>query len=330
MTDGKSSWLARLLGRLLPAPRSHPVPYSAIETVCVFILMWAVWPMAGYLLVTETGLGARLYGPAAMKSLRAKDRPKDDLIRERVVLAAVLITFPFQLLTAPLLLRFLSGTRPYHFGLTSQRLRDNALLGLLGWMVLTPPVHGINWAITEGFKWLAPDNVGKHGFERLSQSESVTGGELGLILFLAVVVAPIVEEISFRGVIQTWLTTSRSGAHFVMVMVFCLAFPMDPEKWTQLNNGDWLVLAPPLFVLLMVPGYLLVSRRQRTPAGTALYATSMLFGMVHQAVWPSPIALFVLALGLGWLALQTGSLVGPMVLHSLFNGVACVHMLLLR
>jgi membrane protease YdiL (CAAX protease family) len=41
-------------------------------------------------------------------------------------------------------------------------------------------------------------------------------------------------------------------------------------------------------------------------------------------VWPTPVALFVLALGLGALAYRTQSLVGPVVLHGLFNGFNCL------
>jgi membrane protease YdiL (CAAX protease family) len=330
MDDGKSNEPAHFLGRLLPPKHDRPVPYSGLEAFLIVFLMAAFWPAVGYLLVTETKLGSWLYGPDAMNRLHAKDRQPDDLIRERVGLSAALVAFPFQLLTAPLLLRFLSGTRPYHFGLTTFRLRDNVVLGLLGWMALTPPVLTLNWAVTTGFQWLAPNQVKVHGFARLSKSQSLTGIELGMIIFLATVAAPVVEEMLFRGVVQSWLDQHERGSHIVMGMVFILALPMQTEKWEQLLAGDWLGMAPVLFVVLMVPEYLWVWSRQRSPGGTAIYATSMLFAIFHAGVWPSPIPLFVLALGLGWLARRTGSLIGPMVLHSLFNGVACVQMLLER
>ncbi|HKB41983.1 MAG TPA: CPBP family intramembrane glutamic endopeptidase, partial [Gemmataceae bacterium] len=67
-------------------------------------------------------------------------------------------------------------------------------------------------------------------------------------------------------------------------------------------------------------------RKARTPFGPALYATSLFFAAMHSFAWPSPVPLFALALVLGWLAERTQSLVGPMVLHGLFNGVACVQL----
>jgi membrane protease YdiL (CAAX protease family) len=64
-------------------------------------------------------------------------------------------------------------------------------------------------------------------------------------------------------------------------------------------------------------------------AAGAIYATSLLFAAAHSFAWPSPVSLFVLALGLGYLAYRTQSLVAPIVLHALFNGTSCALILLL-
>ncbi len=52
--------------------------------------------------------------------------------------------------------------------------------------------------------------------------------------------------------------------------------------------------------------------------------SSLLFAAFHAEIWPSPIPLFLFALGLGWLAYRSNSLVGPIVVHVLFNAVACI------
>ena len=75
--------------------------------------------------------------------------------------------------------------------------------------------------------------------------------------------------------------------------------------------------------LLAATVVFLTTPRSRDNTVPAILGTSVLFAMIHAAVWPSPVALFVLALGLGWLKERTRSLVGPMVLHSLFNAVNC-------
>ncbi len=59
-------------------------------------------------------------------------------------------------------------------------------------------------------------------------------------------------------------------------------------------------------------------------ARLSIYGSAMLWSMAHMAVWPSPIPLFLLGLGLGWLAYRTQSLIGCIVGHALFNTVACL------
>src|SRR5262249_25135121 len=103
----------------------------------------------------------------------------------------------------------------------------------------------------------------------------------------------------------------------------------------QLREDGWAAAAPTLldagapllFVLALAAVFFLVIRFSRTTAAPALFGTSALFALVHVGVWPSPVARLFLALGLGWLKNRTGSLVGPMVLHGLFNGVSCVLLL---
>jgi membrane protease YdiL (CAAX protease family) len=296
--------------------------------LAVFFLAAAFWPGVGSLIVTETGLGAAVFGPETIAEARAEDAPRSSVARVRVALLAGALALPLQLLSVPLLLHLLSGTRPYQFGLTSHRLGRNALLGLLGWMLLTPPVLGINWLVTEAFAELSRESVDEHGFARLSQNETVKAFELAMMVFMATVAAPLYEELLFRGVLLSWLERNEAGSVVVMALAGAASVPLQQSKWQAVGQGEWTVLAPALFVLAMAPAYAWVRRKQRTPAGTALYASSLLFAMFHHSVWPSPIPLFVLALGLGWLAQRTRSLVGPMVLHGLFNGVACVQMLM--
>jgi hypothetical protein len=58
-------------------------------------------------------------------------------------------------------------------------------------------------------------------------------------------------------------------------------------------------LTPLLAFLALVPIYLLVWRFSKSPFGPAWFGTAVLFAWVHARVWPSPIPLLFLALGLG-------------------------------
>jgi len=93
-----------------------------------------------------------------------------------------------------------------------------------------------------------------------------------LLVVVAVVVAPVVEEVLFRGLFQT---TIRSYVQ---------------RPWP------------------------------------AIVLTAMLFAAIHedQSHWPS---LFVLALGLGYAYEKSGSLLRPIFMHAMFNGIAVVTVL---
>jgi membrane protease YdiL (CAAX protease family) len=59
----------------------------------------------------------------------------------------------------------------------------------------------------------------------------------------------------------------------------------------------------------------------RHRAVRAIIGTSLLFANFHANVWPTPIPLFLLALGLGWLAFRTQGVVAPIIMHMLFNAI---------
>ena len=77
-----------------------------------------------------------------------------------------------------------------------------------------------------------------------------------------------------------------------------IALPTDPAGQTQPSEWAW------------------------AQARLSIYGSAMLWAVVHP--WPGSIPLVVLGLGLGWLALRTQSLIGPMVCHALFNSIACL------
>jgi hypothetical protein len=69
--------------------------------------------------------------------------------------------------------------------------------------------------------------------------------------------------------------------------------------------------------------------RPRFPVRTAraVFAVSALFAAAHSAVWPTPVPLFVLGLGLGYLAARSGGVTASTVAHGLFNAVSFVYLL---
>jgi membrane protease YdiL (CAAX protease family) len=62
---------------------------------------------------------------------------------------------------------------------------------------------------------------------------------------------------------------------------------------------------------------------EKKNACMAIYGSAMLFAAFHSLVWPSPIPLFLIGIVLGFLAFRTQSLLPGIILHGLFNTVAC-------
>jgi membrane protease YdiL (CAAX protease family) len=140
--------------------------------------------------------------------------------------------------------------------------------------------------------------------------------------------APVLEELLFRRVLQAWAAERPWGGPITLSAAF--AWPLVKlflDNDTLSLRDTMHALEPAVFVLLVAAGCLLLERgfrhKLRRPyVARAIYSVALLFGVFH--TWPTPIPLFVLGLALGYLAYRTQNLVAPMVMHALFNGVACL------
>lgn len=294
------------------------IPWSGAEIGLSVFLAWFFWPAAVYATLKGLNIEHWYYGD---------DAPQ---VPKRLSLWVAVLASPFQVLTYPLVFSAYSRTRLDQLGLTTHRLGRNILAGAMTLLVLAPVVLGF-WQFV---KFLAhgagaPD-IEPHALETLAQLH-LYPSEWAMLIFSAMVAAPLHEELTFRGVLQPWLASRRWGGHAAMLGALVLALAIRSERllaaWTE---GGFAVLeaaVPALFVLALLPLYLVVWATSRSPLDSALFGTSLLFAYVHTSVWPTPIPLFVLALGLGELAQRRSSLIGPIVLHSLFNGISCVQLL---
>ncbi len=158
-----------------------------------------------------------------------------------------------------------------------------------------------------------------------------------LIAVSALVIAPVWEELMFRGIVQSWLAQRDWGGHLAMGLSAIIGlgtlFSGSPGFDDFTFKAIAAKLSPFLFVIAMIPGYLFLDQvlRKWIPerkAFQAIYGAALLFGMVHSFAWPTPIPLFVLGLGLGFLAYRTQSLLGPILVHFFFNAVACLSLVL--
>jgi membrane protease YdiL (CAAX protease family) len=313
------------------------VPWNTAEIGVVVALYFGL-TVAVMTALYWSGFYQSLYGrgpvDAALNPNQAPNAAEQDpavqATRLRAGLWAECLSLPLQALAIPLALYRMCGARPAQLGLTAARLGRNAGLGALAGAAVTPPLLAIHLLVIMLYQWAGVAGTHKHPFEQLSV-QGLAPLEGVLLVVAAVAAAPLREELLFRGVLQPWLAKNAWGgaAALAAALVFAILavwnyVAADATKDVRLVAAD---LAPAFFILALVPAYLVVRRRSRTPAGPAIFAASALFASVHSGYWPAPVALFPLALALGWLAHRTRSLVGPIVLHSLFNAVSCVLLL---
>lgn len=309
------------------------VPWTVGEVFIALFLVFAFWPSVAVYILQRSGFYLHFYGPDLIdpEGVPLKSLASDvhQIVTIRLYLWATMLAFPFQVITIPFVLNSMSGTRPERLGLTTRDLIRNLWAAAKLALVLIPLVYGLNWLVTQLFLLWNQESVIKHEITRLAQTHQLQPIEWALLVIAPLVIAPIKEELIFRGLLLRWFVDVPWASHLGMVASLFFALSLRQEAfhtaWEHRAPAEVLqAAAPALFVLALIPVYALVWRRSRSSAGPALVASSLAFAALHSSVWPTPIALFVLALGLGLLALRYGSLVSPITLHALFNGTSCV------
>ncbi|MBI3410018.1 MAG: CPBP family intramembrane metalloprotease [Planctomycetes bacterium] len=313
-----------LLKEIWPSPRIDRAAWTGVEVLAVFVL-----------LIVISGRGRRLLEAAGFFSAWHSEQPPEaanDLVA-RENLYGALLDMPFMLGLALLILYYRAGLTPADVGLTCWRWRSNLALGVLGYAVGTPLVLGLYIALLLLMRavGLVPD---EHSFEHLAR-RNLPSFEWGLMFFHVAITAPLIEEFLFRGLLLGWLPRATVPGHLVLsggVLILGLQC-VYPKGFGMVRASK---LEPMVFALVLLIGYAALlswlrtrpeagdtsARRNRMEIFVAMYGSSMLWAMFHAMVWPSPIALFFMGLGLSWLSWRTQSLVGPIVWHSLFNCVA--------
>jgi membrane protease YdiL (CAAX protease family) len=287
--------------------------------------MYLFWPVFAGSLLGATGLfGTNEKGHAPA--------PEYELQFE---LCAALTALPFQLATPAALFGLLSNARPYQLGLSLRGCWRNGLAGVIGCVAFTPASYLVLLIAAALMKVVFKIEPEQHP---LIKKLGTSPGNFDLFLTFAVAAigAPLLEELLFRGVLQPWLIARRWGGHLAMgaALAMAVVLRMRYYRETVTDSGiDWAALSfelsPVYFVLLLIPGYAYLCARFGNDASPkralpAIYGTALLFAIMHSKAWPQPIALFVLAIGLGLAAYRTQNLVSPIVMHSLFNTVAFV------
>jgi membrane protease YdiL (CAAX protease family) len=263
-------------------------------------------------------------------------------------LVASLIATPLVILAWWLVIGAIGGARRDQLGLTASGWRKETLLGIRAWLVVSAAVYLVNLVTLVVYGALCGSQPPEHPLLEVLKQQGAAPAVAAVILIESVIAAPIREEVLFRGILQPWLgrhprggaigfgwailagvvfrsmAVSESGVARTLSLAgpAVLAASLMPVAWwlaDQLARPD-----PPARLLWIAP---LRDPEARRRAVLGVFGSAVLFANVHSVVWPTPIPLVVLGLGLGWLALRTQRLLAPIVLHALFNTVSCLDML---
>lgn len=323
---GIGYWLA---GRSLPPFRRPARGWTGADVLALFLLHFVLGSLA---VVGLSGVGwfQRVYGP---------DFPPPDLQPSSVVPfgavsggaggsvfagrladASAVRSLWGSLIAVPALLVVAAGVWTFGRGgglsVTSTGLVRGVTAGVAGWLVFAPLVLGINFVASRVMESTGTTPE-EHPFTRIV----LTGrpGTTALFALAACVLAPLAEELLFRGLLIGWAVRGRTLPGIVLACWLFLAV-VTGMNLNSLADGRV------VFWLGSVGG-LAVFAFRRPPARTAaaVYAAAAAFGMAHP-VWPTPIPLFAFGLGLGWLFVRTGGLTAPVVAHGLFNAVSFVYL----
>lgn len=327
-----ASWLAsRKLGRPL-FPRQSPgrSRWNGFEVLFLFFFNIVLLSLL-VVGLQQAGFYRAVYGPefpdpiatsdavgavagAAAESVLAEEAASFQTVR---AVWAGLFAVPV-LAGIVLALRAGKGAWP---GVDPAGIPGRIAVGVVAWAVFTPLVFAV-YGLTDLVISAIGGEIERHPMTRLGVGEST----FDQLLFAAsvCVAAPLTEEILFRGILVRWACGRGYRPWLVMVGAVGLAI---------LGSGE--IRSPAVAFAVLLPvglgGVILVgkpamSRGFALRAG-GIWASAALFAMAHSAVWPTPVPLFFLGLGLGFLALRTRGILACVVAHGLFNAVSFVYLL---
>ncbi len=175
-------------------------------------------------------------------------------------------------------------------GLNLQQIGRQLRIGFLCFLLVAPIVFAIQATFVLVLKFES-----KHPLIELIQEDK---SAFQLCAFLAVVVAPISEELLFRGLLQGWL--ERLSLFNTEFDAFLFGWRRTEELSDELSGEE----SPHRYSVAWMP----------------IFISSSIFALMHWSHGPDPIPLFFLAMALGYVYQRTNRLLPCMVVHACLNG----------
>ena len=303
-------------GRVVPHQPRRPVPWDLRDLLLI-----------GIAYVTMQLAAGLAVGPQALPRSIA-----------RLLIASTLANV-LTLVCALVILIHRAGATAADLGLPGRRGPRDMKLGVLAFLALVVPVFALNALMAHLL-----ETPYEHPVKNLLENQP-TVANLLLCTLLAGVVAPVVEEVLFRLVLQGWLervecrllgdsikaeAAVEDAAEEEGEFSPACGAADDVTELAELDDANPYAATmperaelsgesePPAEMRGELPGY---------PRGLVpVLCSSTLFALAHWGHGAAPIPLFALALGLGYLYLRTHRVLPCILVHLLLNGTSLAMM----
>jgi membrane protease YdiL (CAAX protease family) len=322
-------WRGRPILPERPIVPMRRVPWGALTVFWVVVLYGFVHVEVSRAYTAATGRHfppvkqADHAKPQPVENARpAVDKPKidgDNELTQIDLLLQLAAINGLLLILVPLLVRYTSGATLADFGLSLTNWRRQLAIGVAAALLMTPAVIAIQIAAVQVWR------SRKHPVEEMVL-DSFSPGIALLAVASTMILAPMIEELLFRAIVQRWLTRFAGPRGSSALLA-------KDQAYAELAGDDF---STRIDVQLASSGETTRIDQQPLlkPAGSerrssmAIVSTSLLFAAMHAAQWPAPIAIFVLSVALGALYQRTGSLLATIAMHGTFNGFSTLILLL--
>jgi membrane protease YdiL (CAAX protease family) len=307
---------------LLDWSKRRPVPWALLDLVGIFVLyMVSIFVVQGSL-------------HAAGMLPDTDDLTKLSLADSAILVASNMAASLGLLVVALPLIILRTGATARDLGLVARELARDIKLGIIGFLMLAPPVYVIQGLLV--YFW----QPSKHPLMEMFKA-SPDPGFYALLFVAAAVVAPIFEEIVFRVILQGFLEKFFSRRHGVLELLVgqseapttpLVATPVATEGAVVLHSGEPLAQPNPYAASPVILGEQLTATPLADPsvqpelhgasAWLPIGLTAIIFALLHYSHGPDWVALTLLATGMGYLYQRTHRLVPSLVVHALLNSLS--------
>jgi membrane protease YdiL (CAAX protease family) len=208
----------------------------------------------------------------------------------------------------------------------SQLLRV-LIVGFVAGVVAMMVTYGASSLLGVFYQWIDYQHPSEH--ELLGAMKSASSIARALLVFGACIMAPMFEEVLFRGHMQTLLVRLFTRRHGAPIHGFPVAIPVPMNAPIGAAPGE---IAAEAATMLPPPLPLPMPELEDSIADSsavrwlAVILTSIVFALIHP-LWTAPL-IFLLSVCLGYAYERTGSLWVPIIMHAMFNTSSTVMFLL--